>query len=373
MNQSNLMPEVKTIPTKHIFIDVVEFTSERSVEAQSEIVYILNDIVLNSTKKLNINDERVIFLPTGDGMDIVLLNIEDPYDGHILLALEILQSISNHNATLQEDIKKMPEGDVKINEKIMRQFEIRIGINSNVDNLITDINGTDNIAGAGINMAQRIMSQGDGGQILVGQSVYDTLRFREKYMNAFERYYATIKHDFELELYQLIQKGHNGLNIDEPSKLKDTNENTELKLTLTVAYYFAYLIKHKEIIIKQESYQRNASVILFWYWANDSVGFDFQTVNTKYIPRTPKKELSLEEQLKYINSIDYYIVSDLSRYIKNKELRPYDFCFEGGYYHAAFLNQIGEEKLRTEHGDILDKVMYSNTTFFEKLANVLSK
>lgn len=55
-----------------------------------------------------------------------------------------------------------------------------MGINTNADNLVTDINGARNLAGAGINIAQRVMDSADGNQILVSHSVYDTLRDREK-------------------------------------------------------------------------------------------------------------------------------------------------------------------------------------------------
>jgi Adenylate and Guanylate cyclase catalytic domain len=70
----------------------------------------------------------------------------------------------------------------------MRQFEVRIGLNENVDNRVVDINGRPNVAGAGINMAQRVMSPADGSQILIGAAVYETLRHRECYMNTFREF-----------------------------------------------------------------------------------------------------------------------------------------------------------------------------------------
>ncbi len=79
------MTEAKTIPAKYIFLDVVGFSRGRSVEAQTDIVNSLNDLVRDVITKNNVAKERVIYLPTGDGICIALLNIEEPFDVHLLI------------------------------------------------------------------------------------------------------------------------------------------------------------------------------------------------------------------------------------------------------------------------------------------------
>src|SRR2546427_3948308 len=103
-----------TIPAKHIVLDVVEFTHNRSVEAQTDIVHALNAIVKSSVQCENIPQEKILFLPTGDGLGIVLLSVESPkypYDTHIQIALRIISGIHEHNEQMQD---------------AMRQFQVRI-------------------------------------------------------------------------------------------------------------------------------------------------------------------------------------------------------------------------------------------------------
>jgi class 3 adenylate cyclase len=138
-------------------------------------VYALNKVVEASVIEVSLPKDNLISIPTGDGICIVLINIESPYDAHLLTALNIVKGIDEHNSRTGSD---------------MRKFHVRIGINSNTDNLITDINGNRNITGAGISMASRIMGMADGNQILVGESVFDTLRYREQYMASFRPFAA---------------------------------------------------------------------------------------------------------------------------------------------------------------------------------------
>lgn len=156
---------------KYIFLDVVGFTQDRSIEAQSDIVYALNEIVRYCVEYVSLPEDKVIYIPTGDGLCIALLNVENPYDIHLQIALYILKRLQTHNNKTQNDTRK---------------FQVRVGLNAHLDNLVIDINGHRNIAGAGISIASRIMGLADGNQILVGQSVYETLRYRERYSNSFK-------------------------------------------------------------------------------------------------------------------------------------------------------------------------------------------
>ncbi len=193
------------VSAKYIFLDVVGFTRNRSVEAQSDIVRALNQIVKGSVGEHQIADDKLLYIPTGDGICIALLNVETPIDIHLQLGLSLIGGVQKYNeATESKD----------------RKFQVRVGINANIDNLVIDVNGQKNIAGAGINMAARIMDKADGNQILVGRSVYDTLRYREKYATAFKSYQATVKHGTVLDIYQFVSEGVSGLNTETPQAFK---------------------------------------------------------------------------------------------------------------------------------------------------------
>jgi class 3 adenylate cyclase len=223
-----------TIHAKYVFLDIVDFTKNRSVEAQADIVSVLNNIVASSITTVNLPKDNLIFIPTGDGICIALLNIESPYDAHILTALSIVKGIDEHN---------------KKTENAMRAFQVRIGINSNTDNLITDINGNQNLAGAGISMASRVMDMADGNQILVGESVFDTLRYREQYMSAFRAFSATVKHGVQLPIYQFVSNGQCGLNTEVPQAFQV--KKTDPVLVKITAYYFAHAIRHKDFLLEK--------------------------------------------------------------------------------------------------------------------------
>jgi len=149
---------------------------------------------------------RVIYLPTGDGICIALLNLEaQPYDVHMQVALGILRRLDRHNSELN-------------NENL--RVELRVGINANRDNLFMDINCRRNLAGAGINESQRIMDKADGGQILVGDAIFSILKQRNQYVSAFRSYLATVKHGLALRVHQFVADGHPYVNTEVPSAFK---------------------------------------------------------------------------------------------------------------------------------------------------------
>src|SRR6478672_4053066 len=131
-----------------LFVDIVGY-SKLLNEEQKERLNQLTEIVLATTPVREATDEQLVRLPTGDGMALVFHHsAEEP----ARCALEIAEALQKH-----------PE------------LPVRMGIHSGPVNKVTDVSGRTNLAGAGINMAQRVMDCGDAGHILLSQHVADDL------------------------------------------------------------------------------------------------------------------------------------------------------------------------------------------------------
>jgi class 3 adenylate cyclase len=338
------MTEAITIPAKYVFLDVVGFSHNRSIEAQTEIVDAVNRIVIDSVGTHNIADDARIFLPTGDGICLALLNIEDPYDIHMRIALRITEGVEKHNAASTDD---------------QRKFQVRIGINMNVDNLIIDVNGKRNLAGAGINLAQRVMSVADGNQIVVGQPVFDMLNQREKYMKAFRPYIAAAKHGLTLNVYQFVVDGFPGLNVTTPSQFRRESQSEE-NLSELSAYYLAHAMKHRAEIAKCVDHGKASysMVVLLWMLAQDSLSekhwraFEPHPLKKAYVSR----EDGFLGQFRFYNSIEFWVCADFAELILAEELESAWKFLEGGgspsNFHAHFVTPEGQKKLREEWPDI---------------------
>lgn len=207
--------EVTTLRVKYVFLDIVRFSTGRSVEAQIDIVATLNATVKDAVAALKVTNDDVVYIPTGDGICIALLDQALAFDSHLRLALDILQRIDTYNQKTDSE---------------MRRFQVRIGLNENVDNLITDINGNRNVAGSGVTIAQRVMDKGDGGRILLGSAVYDTLFNREKYMNCFREIDVVIKHGEKMKIYQFVADAHPGLVTELPAEFVPSEKNIAVQL-----------------------------------------------------------------------------------------------------------------------------------------------
>jgi TolB-like protein/Flp pilus assembly protein TadD len=132
-----------------LFIDIVGY-SKLLINEQSEHMQTLREIV-RGTEQFRVAEAegKLLRLPTGDGGALVFrTSPESP----VLCALEISKELKNH-----------PE------------LRVRMGIHSGPVNEITDLNEQANIAGAGINIAQRVMECGDAGHILLSKHVAEDL------------------------------------------------------------------------------------------------------------------------------------------------------------------------------------------------------
>jgi TolB-like protein/Tfp pilus assembly protein PilF len=132
-----------------LFIDIVGY-SKLLINQQSEQLETLKQIVRGTEQfRLAEAEGKLLRLPTGDGGALVFRNsVEAP----VLCAMEISKALRTHPT-----------------------LRVRMGIHSGPVNAITDLNEQANIAGAGINIAQRVMDCGDAGHILVSKRVADDL------------------------------------------------------------------------------------------------------------------------------------------------------------------------------------------------------
>ncbi|HEY6155005.1 MAG TPA: tetratricopeptide repeat protein [Candidatus Udaeobacter sp.] len=146
---SNSPAELKFDIGHVLFIDIVGY-SKLLLAEQSNQMQTLREIVRGTEQFKKAEAEgKLLRLPTGDGGALVFRNsLEAP----VLCALEISKAL-----------KSYPE------------LKVRMGIHSGPVNEITDLNEQANIAGVGINMAQRVMDCGDAGHILLSKRVADDL------------------------------------------------------------------------------------------------------------------------------------------------------------------------------------------------------
>src|SRR5215472_1356402 len=132
-----------------LFLDIVGF-SKLLADEQKELVQELNRIV-RETEQFREAEAggKLTRLPTGDGMVLVFTsNPEAPVE----CALEISQKLQSR-----------PE------------LKLRMGIHSGPVNPVADVNDQANLAGAGINIAERVMSCGDAGHILLSKHFAEDL------------------------------------------------------------------------------------------------------------------------------------------------------------------------------------------------------
>ena len=138
-----------------LFVDIVGY-SKLSVNEQHARVEELNEIVrLSEQFRKAETASRLLKIPTGDGMAVVFYKSpEEPAQ----CAVEISRALKG-NARLQ----------------------VRMGIHSGPVSGVVDVTERTNVAGAGVNMARRVMDCGDSGHILLSRHVAEDLAEYERW------------------------------------------------------------------------------------------------------------------------------------------------------------------------------------------------
>src|SRR5438874_2999033 len=176
-----------------LFIDIVDY-SKLLINEQSEQLETLKKIV-RGTEQFRIAEAegKLLRLPTGDGGALVFRHSPE---GPVLCAIEITRALKDH-----------PE------------LRVRMGIHSGPVNEISDLNEQSNIAGAGINIAQRVMDCGDAGHILLSKHVAEDLeqypRWRP-YLHQLGE--CEVKHGLKISIVNLVADGIG--NAEPPQKFQ---------------------------------------------------------------------------------------------------------------------------------------------------------
>src|SRR5205807_1067499 len=186
-----------------LFIDIVGY-SKLLINEQSEQIQKLKQIVRGTEQfRLAEAEGKLLRLPTGDGGALVFRNSPE---APVLCALEISKELKNH-----------PD------------LHVRMGIHSGPVNEVTDLNEQVNIAGAGINIAQRAMDCGDAGHILVSKRVGDDL---EQYLQLrsllHELGECEVKHGLRISLLNLY--GDEAGNPELPEKFRQAKKKGQTAL-----------------------------------------------------------------------------------------------------------------------------------------------
>ena len=176
-----------------LLIDIVGY-SKLLVNEQVDMLQQLKQIVrgTDSFRAAEARD-RLIRVPTGDGM--ALLFFQSPEEP-VRCALDISKALA-----------------------AQPHIRLRMGVHSGPVNRITDVNDKTNIAGSGINVAQRVLDCGDAGHILLSSHVAEDLaeyRHWQPYLHDLGE--CEVKHGLRLHLFNLYKDGLGNAQL--PEKLK---------------------------------------------------------------------------------------------------------------------------------------------------------
>src|SRR5437899_5426031 len=182
-----------------LFLDIVSY-SKRLTNEQQTLIDQLNQVVRSSEELQSAEAAgRLIKIPTGDGMALVLC--KSPAQP-VECALEISLAL-----------KTYPE------------LRVRMGVHSGPVSAVTDLNDRTNAAGIGINIAQRVMDCGDAGHILLSQRVAEDLaQYGEWQSQLHDLGDVEVKHGARIHVLNLYNKELG--NPEVPEKLRQAKGQT---------------------------------------------------------------------------------------------------------------------------------------------------
>src|SRR5437870_6501045 len=179
-----------------LFIDLVGY-SKLLVNEQREVLEQLNRTVRKTPRfRKSEGAGKLIRIPVGDGMALVFFQTpEEP----VQCAMEIARALKNHP-----------------------QIRLRMGVHSGPVDQVKDVNDRLNVAGAGINTAQRVMACADAGHILLSKRVAEDLAQDKLWqLHLHELGEIELKHGRKLGIVNLYSEEIGNPKV--PEKLKGTS------------------------------------------------------------------------------------------------------------------------------------------------------
>ncbi len=206
MNEShrNMAAEIKKeiqLEIAHVlFIDLVGY-SKLSINEQHTAIDELTQIV-RSTEQFQKAEaaDRLIKIATGDGMALVFYTSPE---APVRCAVELSRAFKDHS-----------------------HLRVRMGIHSGPVSALVDVTGRSNLAGAGLNLARRVMDCGDAGHILLSKHVAEDLsEFEEWRPMLHELGTCEVKHGMQVHVFNLYtdELGNSRL----PEKLKQSRHERD--------------------------------------------------------------------------------------------------------------------------------------------------
>ena len=183
-----------------LFIDLVGY-SKLSINEQHAAIDELTQIV-RSTEQFQKAEaaDRLIKIATGDGMALVFYTSPE---APVRCAVELSRAFKDHS-----------------------HLRVRMGIHSGPVSALVDVTGRSNLAGAGLNLARRVMDCGDAGHILLSKHVAEDLsEFEEWRPMLHELGTCEVKHGMQVHVFNLYtdELGNSRL----PEKLKQSRHEKD--------------------------------------------------------------------------------------------------------------------------------------------------
>jgi TolB-like protein/Tfp pilus assembly protein PilF len=223
-----------------LFMDIVGY-SKLLIGEQSDLVRQLKEVVATSEQFRRADEQnKLVTLPTGDGMALVF---RDGAEAPAQCALEVAEALKSHP-----------------------RLQLRMGIHSGPVNVVTDVNNRANVAGAGINIAQRVMDCGDARHILLSKRTAEDLesyaRWRPYLHDLGE---CEVKHGVRISLVNFC--GNNIGNPETPEKLRRAKREGAIaarrggkRLLSAISILAAALLAAGYWIVRHQTQQKGTSV-----------------------------------------------------------------------------------------------------------------
>ena len=200
-----------------LFMDIVGY-SKGLIDQQRDLLNELNKIVRETQQFKSAEAAgKFIRLPTGDGMALAFFTSPE---APLKCAIEISEAVG----------QALPLPGEKPGQAGTLALHLRMGIHSGPVSGVTDVNERTNVAGAGINIAQRVMDCGDAGHILLSKRSADDLaqyaRWRE---HLHELGQIEVNHGVKIDIVNFYSDGVGNAAVPEKIALRQREQTTASK------------------------------------------------------------------------------------------------------------------------------------------------